>query len=202
VHIGFQGKHAPRFLKNLPTAFANPEIVSSNLATEVSLGCMAGPFDSLPFQNFQVSPIDLVPKKNGAMSSEWHDSDILVLHMDASGTLGCGGIFGKKWFQGAWKPHQKLGKPGISIFWQEFFATVVACHIWGDLLQHHRIKFHCDNEAVVTIINTKRSRIPRVMDLLCHLTLLTLQHNIYIHAVHISSDEQEYHFFRGGVILK
>jgi hypothetical protein len=44
VHIGFQGQRAPRFSKNLPTAFANPEIVSSNLATEVSLGRMAGPF--------------------------------------------------------------------------------------------------------------------------------------------------------------
>ncbi len=48
----------------MPTAFANPEIVSSNLATEVSLGRMAAPFDSPPFQNFQVSPIGLVPKKN------------------------------------------------------------------------------------------------------------------------------------------
>ena len=63
VHIGFQGQRAPRFSKNLPTAFANPEIVSSNLATEVSLGRMAGPFDSPPFQNFQVSPIGLVPKR-------------------------------------------------------------------------------------------------------------------------------------------
>ena len=422
VHIGFQGQRAPRFSKNLPTAFANPEIVSSNLATEVSLGRMAGPFDSPPFQNFQVSPIGLVPKKNSTkfrsifhlsypksgstsinhsiskddfslqfitiddaiegikqfgsgcflaktdtesafrlvpihpddyellgmcwegkyyydkvlpfglrsapsifnrlsdalewillhkcnisfvchilddfllieppagtlplnrvcqqslpkmvstfeniripiapgktqgpsqvleflgilldtinmkaslppekierlhaifeqfqhrrsctlkklqsligtlnfackvvppgrpflqriialtrnikkphhhiklnsgffqdlemwkkfisnwnganffLSSEWHDSDTLVLHTDASGTLGIGGIFGKKWFQGAWKPHQKLGQPGISISWQEFFAIVVGCHIWGDLHQDHRIKFHCDND--------------------------------------------------------
>ncbi len=50
VHIGFQGQRAPRFSKKLPTAFANPAIVSSNLATEVSLGRMAGPFDSPPFQ--------------------------------------------------------------------------------------------------------------------------------------------------------
>ncbi len=126
---------------------------------------------------------------NGAnfiLSSEWHDSDTLVIHTaDASGTLGFGGIFEKKLFQGACKPHQKLGQPGISISWQEFFAIVVACHIWGNLLQDHRIKFHCDNEAVMTIINTKRPRIHRVMDLLRHLTLLTLQHNIYIRAVHI-----------------
>jgi hypothetical protein len=64
VHIGFQGQRSPRFSRNLPTAFANPDIVSSNLATEVSLGRIAGPFDSPPFKNFQVSPIGLVPKKN------------------------------------------------------------------------------------------------------------------------------------------
>jgi hypothetical protein len=55
---------ALRFSKHLPTAFANPGIVSSNLATEVSLGRMADPFDTRPFQNFQVSPIGLIPKNN------------------------------------------------------------------------------------------------------------------------------------------
>ena len=64
VHIGFQGQRTPRFSRNLPTAFANTDIVSSNLAREVSLDRTAGPFDTPPFKNFQVSPIGLVPKKN------------------------------------------------------------------------------------------------------------------------------------------
>jgi hypothetical protein len=64
VHIDFQGQRAPRFSRNLQTAFDNPDIVSSNLATEVSLGRIAGPFDSPTSRNFQVSPIGLVPKKN------------------------------------------------------------------------------------------------------------------------------------------
>ena len=46
VHIGFQGQRAPRFSRNLPTALANPDIVSSNLAREVSLGRTAGSFDT------------------------------------------------------------------------------------------------------------------------------------------------------------
>ena len=139
------------------------------------------------FQDLQMWK-EFILNWNGAnffLSSEWHDSSTLDMHTDASGTLGFGGIFGTKWFQGKWRPHQKLGQPGISISWQELFAIVVACQIWGNLLHDHRITFHCDNEAVVSIINTKRSRIPRVMDLLRHLTLLTLQHNIYIRAVHI-----------------
>ena len=125
---------------------------------------------------------------NGAnffLSSTWHDSNTLDLHTDASGALGYGGIYGNKWFQGKWKSHQLLDQPGVSIAWQELYAIVVACEIWGNLLHDQRIRFNCDNESVVSIINTKRSKIPRMMDLLRHLTLLTLQHNIYICAVHI-----------------
>ena len=131
---------------------------------------------------------EFVSNWNGAhffLSSEWYTSDTLNLHTDASGSLGFGGIFGTKWFQGKWCLHQQLGQPGISIAWQELFAIVVACQIWGPSLSDHCVKFHCDNEAVVEIINTKRSKVPRVMDLMRHLTLLTLQHNLYIRAVHI-----------------
>lgn len=64
ARIGFQGRRIPRFSKNLPTALANPSIVSANLAKEISLGRVAGPFDSPPFSNLQVSPIGIVPKKN------------------------------------------------------------------------------------------------------------------------------------------
>ena len=55
-----------RFSKNLPTAFENLDAILANLAKEFPLGCTAGPFDTPPFSNFQVSPIRLVPKKNSA----------------------------------------------------------------------------------------------------------------------------------------
>ena len=54
----------PRFSKSLAPASANPEVVSANLASEVLLGRMAGPFHDPHFRNFQVSPIGLVRKKN------------------------------------------------------------------------------------------------------------------------------------------
>ena len=64
--IGYTGPRVPRFCKNLPTALAQPDIVTSNLAKEVALGRIAGPYDSPPFPNFQVSPIGLVPKKHSS----------------------------------------------------------------------------------------------------------------------------------------
>ena len=84
------------------------------------------------------------------------------------------------WFQGSWEPHQKLGQPGISIAWQELFAFVVACHLWANFFSNRRIQFFCDYESVVGIVNTKRSRIPKVMDLVRHLTLPTLKFNFCV----------------------
>jgi hypothetical protein len=78
----------------------------------------------------------------------------------------------------------------ISIAWQEVFAIVVACHLWGGSLQSKRIILYCDNESVVNIIiNSKR--ISRVVDLLRHLILLTLKYNLYITAQHIPGKRNE-----------
>lgn len=131
---------------------------------------------------------------NGAnffLSTSWVDSDSLLLHTDASGSLGFGGIFGSKWFQGGWQTNQQLGQPGISIAWQELFALVVACHLWGKEFSNKRILFFCDNESVVNIVNSKRCRIPRVMDLVRQLTLLTLKYNFYLKVRHIEGKRNE-----------
>ena len=38
--------------------------MSENIANEVKLGRIAGPFKEPPFENFQVSPLGLIPKKH------------------------------------------------------------------------------------------------------------------------------------------
>lgn len=102
-----------------------------------------------------------------------------------------GGIFGFQWFQGRWRAHQRLGKPGLSISWQELFALVVAYHLWGSLFQNKRILLFCDNKPVVEIVNSKRSRIRRLMDLVRHLTLLTLRYNFYLKVQHIEGKRND-----------
>ena len=64
ARIGYSGPRRFRFAKYLPTASLNPEVVNANLAQEVTKGRTAGLFSSSPFENFQVSPIGLVPKKH------------------------------------------------------------------------------------------------------------------------------------------
>ena len=115
----------------------------------------------------------------------WENSAELSLYTDASGTQGFGGIFRNQWFQGKWLPHETLDTKNISIDWQEFYAIVVACYIWASVWAQKRIIFYCDNQAVVSIINSKRSKSPRIMDLVRALTLKTMKYNFYFKAVHV-----------------
>ena len=119
------------------------------------------------------------------MSSKWDTSETLSLFTDASGSIGYGGFFQNSWFQGKWLPHQSLGQPGMSILWQELFAINIACHLWGPHWTSKRIKFYCDNLGVVEVINSRKSKIPRVMDLVRDLTLCTLRHNFFFRAVNV-----------------
>ena len=50
----------------------------------------------------------------------------LELYTDAAGSVGFGGYFQGKWFQGHWPPHMLLNREwGISIEWQELFPSLL-----------------------------------------------------------------------------
>ncbi len=66
--IGFEGPRMPCFSHNLKSADEHPDVVTKNLLKEVCLCRTAGPFLSPPFQNLQIYPIGVVPKKH---SPEW-----------------------------------------------------------------------------------------------------------------------------------
>lgn len=114
------------------------------------------------------------------------------LYTDASGTIGFGGYFKGKWFQGRWPPHMQLNKDrGISIEWQELFPIIVACAIWFPYFSGKRIQFWCDNQSVVAILNSGRSKAPRIMDLLRFLALLSMKHNFFVRARHVPGVSNE-----------
>ena len=196
--IGFQG---PRFSKEYPNLISarqniyRKHIVSTNLLKELQLGHTAGPFVSPPFPNFQVYPIGVVPKKH---STEWRTifhlflgGDVLSLpdlqlFADASGSHGYGGYLNGEWFQATWLPQHLLNPTmGISIDWQELFAIYIACYLWGPSWSGKHICMRCDNLPVVSIINSKRFKSPRIMDLVRAITILTLEHNFSFTARYI-----------------
>ena len=69
--------------------------------------------------------------KNLLLNPLWEPSNTLQLFADAATTEGYGGIFKTSWFLGRWAPGRQVGQGGINIDWQELFAIVVDCTIWG-----------------------------------------------------------------------
>ena len=61
--------------------------------------------------------------------------------------------------------------------------TLVAT--FASALTHTHVVFHCDNQAVVAILNKQSSKCKSIMSILRPLILLLLQHNISFRAVHI-----------------
>ena len=53
-------------------------------------------------------------------------------------------------------------------------------------MKNKKILFHVDNQAVVTIINKKSSKSPRVMSFVIKMVLACLESNILLKAEHIS----------------
>ena len=88
------------------------------------------------------------------LSPLWETSDALSLFTDASGSLGYGGIFQKRWFQGKWLPCQQLGQRGVSIVWQELYAINVDAICGGPIGHPSASTF------IVTIRVYWRSSIP------------------------------------------
>ena len=68
AHIGYSGPRAHRVSPNLISAAQHPDVVTSNLRKEVTLGRVMGPYPSPPLPNFQCHPVGVVPKKH---SNEW-----------------------------------------------------------------------------------------------------------------------------------
>ena len=116
----------------------------------------------------------------------------LQLYTDAASTIGFGGFFNGKWFQGRWPRHLLINKTkGISIEWQELFPIVLACALWYPQFSGKRLQFWCDNQSVVAIINSGHSKAPRVMDLVRFLVLISMKHNFLVRARHVPGVHNE-----------
>jgi len=89
-----------------------------------------------------------------------HGSDSTHHHwLDALGSFGCGAVYLllQEWFQLLWSFHciqswSRLHESDIAL--KELLLIVLACAIWGRVWwQCSHVIVHCDNEAVVSIVN-------------------------------------------------
>lgn len=63
--LHYAGDRTPVESPNLISVKQNPGIAIKLIEKEIEMGRMAGPFSSKPFSNLRISPIGLVPKKDG-----------------------------------------------------------------------------------------------------------------------------------------
>ena len=117
----------------------------------------------------------------------WLSNEDVEHYTDSAGGLdrGFGIFFQTKWSYGRWP--ETWHKQGITkdITVLELFPILVALHLWGEELRNKKIKFHCDNIAVVHILNSMTSKSDHVMHIVRLLTIKCLEINIVIKAVHI-----------------
>jgi hypothetical protein len=108
------------------------------------------------------------------------DSISLHLYTDAS-KQACAATFDNKWFiikfPSDWQEK--------NIAFLEFYPIVVAIQIFGLYMSNRCIKFHCDNNSIVQIINKQTSKDSEIMVLMRKFVLAALQYNVKFTAVHI-----------------
>lgn len=136
---------------------------------------------------------EFLPTWNGTaqfIDQQPTDAADLELYTDASGRHGCGAYFQGEWFHHEWQPHQQLSKC-VSIQWQELFAIVAAALTWGHNWRQKRIRFYCDNLAIVNSWEGKSSKHPRIMSLLRTLFLIAAKNNFTVSLKHLPGKANE-----------
>ncbi len=101
---------------------------------------------------------------------------------DASGSFGCGAVWGSAWFQFRWSE----GYLGQSIAMKELAPIVMACAVWGRHWHKQAVQVNCDNQAVVEVVNSGSCRDSHLMRLLRTLFFITAHFECSVRAVHIA----------------
>ena len=114
-------------------------------------------------------------------SPKWLPNTSLNLFTDSSGCIGYGAYYQYHWFQGTWNSSQLA----MSIQWKELYPIVLAAATWGPYWSKRRILFLCDNQAVVSILQSGTSRSTEIMSLVRSLHLCAARYNFSHFAKHV-----------------
>ena len=128
--------------------------------------------------------LDFLPGWNGVslmLQPDWEAAGDLKLSTDASGTIGYGAYFQGAWIADTWSD-QHLQH---SIQWKELFAVLAAAATWGHQWSGKKIRFDCDNQAVVKAWQTKAPKDHNLATLFRKLFLVAAKNNFNVSLQHI-----------------
>jgi len=126
--------------------------------------------------------IDHFNGKSMLLEDRWVSAPHLNLATDSAGSLGFAAIFSSHYLFGTWPPHWSE----VDITDKELLPIVLALEIWGHSMANKCIVLHCDNIAVVHIINKQSAKNSSTMVLVRRLVVACMTHNILCRARHIS----------------
>jgi len=118
---------------------------------------------------------------NGAALVIHPGSTEFTLTSDASGGWGCGAWHNQKWFQLAWD--ERTSNMHIAI--KELIPIMIATLVWGQLWSGGRVIAHCDNTAVVSVLNSRYSQDKMLMQMLRGLFFIEAYFQFQLAAVHL-----------------
>ena len=100
---------------------------------------------------------------------------------EVAGSLGFGTYLKGQWFAGPLTPSQQPQ----SIAYKELFPVVVAANSGVHSGASKHVFFRSDNDCVVHILNSRTSKVPCLMRLLCNLLLSAASHSFSFSAQHV-----------------
>ena len=92
-----------------------------------------------------------------------HSPDIQIFS-DASCSWGCSAIWDNQWFQVAWDSAQEFALAPIAA--KELLPILVAIAVWGKEWLGKTVEFHCDNQVVVSVLQSGACKEPNMVHML------------------------------------
>ena len=109
-----------------------------------------------------------------------HDPVHFHIELDAS-LQGLGAVCGNE----VYAVPVELGYKGYQIVHLEMLNILVAMRVWAHIWHEKRVVIHCDNQAVVAVINSGKTRDPVLAAITRNIAMLTATHDINLKLVHI-----------------
>jgi hypothetical protein len=119
------------------------------------------------------------------LNTAWFSNDDLQLWTDAS-DYGYGIYYAGNWIAESFSgPLAHAAEKPIA--WRELYAIVVAVATFGSAFTKRRIKFHCDNQAIVYVLSSGASKDPQLMQLVRKLFYQTALYDCEISCTYINT---------------
>ena len=112
-------------------------------------------------------------------------SDSIPIYTDASGRKGLGGIYGECWFSTRCPRRHRSWDIQV----KEIYAVLQAILRWGDQWKDRHVSFFCDNEAVVTWLNSGTAKSVEGMKIVRTISMLAACLGFTYHSIWIPTEQ-------------